>query len=143
MYSPADSCQGSCDGGCTDVDNRSLLGSLSRFSVRYGFLEVTGQVTRVPFFRFICLLTQTWPWAHCCVVRPASHNWKDLDTDSWFEAAAQSSAAPHMTIPCVFASSRVLSAQVALHATSLMALSLTPPWHSSSLIPGHFGSSDR
>ena len=52
-----------------------------------------------PIFRFICLLTQTWPWAHCCVVCPASPNWKDLDTDSWFEAAAPSSAAPHMTIP--------------------------------------------
>ena len=25
--------------------------------------------------------------------------WNDLDTDIWFEAAAQSSAAPHMTIP--------------------------------------------
>ena len=42
-----------------------------------------------------------------------------------------------------FASSGVLGAQVALHATLVMALSLTPPWHSSSLIPGHFGSSDR
>ena len=29
----------------------------------------------------------------------SSHNWKNLDTDSWFEAAAQSSAALHMTIP--------------------------------------------
>ena len=78
--------------------------------------------------------------------------WNDLDTDIWFEAAAQNRAAPHMTIPSKinladaqvrFASSGVLGAQVALHATLVMALSLTPPWHSSSLIPGHFGSSDR
>ena len=30
-------------------------------------------VYSVPFFRFIWFLTQTWPWAHCCVVRSASH----------------------------------------------------------------------
>ena len=79
--------------------------------------------------------------------------WNDLDTGIWFEPAAQSSAAPRMTGSFEVESDRcfgaflprhgVLGAQVALHATSLMALSLTPPWHSSSLIPGHFGSSDR
>ena len=79
--------------------------------------------------------------------------WNDLDTGIWFEAAAQSSAAPRMTGSFEVESGRclgaflhrheVLGAQVALHATSLMALSLTPPWHSFSLIPGHFGSSDR
>ena len=85
-------------GAPTSTTDR-YLGACRSFLCGMVFLEVTCQVTSVPFFRFICFLTQTWPWAHCCVVRPASHNWKDLDTDSWFEAAAQSSAAPHMTIP--------------------------------------------
>ena len=77
----------------------------------------------------------------------------DLVTGIWFEAAAPSCAAPRMTGSFEVESGRclgvflhrhgVLGAQVALHATSVMALSLTPPWHSSSLIPGHFGSSDR
>ena len=143
MYSPADSCQGSCDDGCTDVNNRSLLGSLSKFSVRYGFLRSQARLRASHFSdSFVYLFKRGLRHTVAWYVQPVTTG-KDLDTDSWFEVTAQSSAVPHMTIPCVFASSRVLSAQVALHATSLMALSLTPPWHSSSLIPGHFGSSDR
>ena len=84
-------------GAPTSTTDR-YLGACRSFLCGMVFLEVTCQVKRVHLQIHLFVDSNV---ALGTLLRGTSRQsyWNDLDTDIWFEAAAQSSAAPHMTIP--------------------------------------------